>query len=200
MGVENGINIPKTKRGMATMDKISRAAEKLFYENGYYNTSINDITNRAGVGAGTFYIYFESKKSLYEYLLTDYGETIRKHIREAVKGCKTRREMEREGIKAWLLYIREHKYVFNIIWESLYIDKRLFDAYYESFSKHYERNIIQAQKDGKVAKVDPEVMSYALMGISNFIGIHWAVYKNDADLDYIAEEAVKILDGIFVNA
>ena len=37
---------PKTKRGIATRSKIMKAAERLFGEKGYYDTSINDIATR----------------------------------------------------------------------------------------------------------------------------------------------------------
>ena len=50
------------------MDKkeaILQAAKALFSEKGYKGTSISDITERAGIAAGTFYLYFESKIQLF---------------------------------------------------------------------------------------------------------------------------------------
>lgn len=189
---------PKTSRGMETMQKICKAAEQLFCEKGYYEVSINDITRIASVGSGTFYVYFESKLALYQHLLKQYGHQIRKHISIAISECKTRREMEREGLKAWLDFVVKNRHVFFIIWESLYIDRELFDDYYESFSGAYTNHIKKAQKNGEIRKdVDPDILSYALMGISNFIGLHWFVFKDNHDTDYIADEAMKIIDGIF---
>jgi AcrR family transcriptional regulator len=48
----------KTKRS------ILEAAISLFNENGYDNTSIEQISKNAGVGKGTIYSYFDSKKSI----------------------------------------------------------------------------------------------------------------------------------------
>ena len=92
------VNQPKTVRGQETLNRICQAAEQVFYEKGYYETSINDITNLAKVSAGTFYIYFESKLMLYKYLLSQYGHRIRKHISLAVANCTTRRSAERERV------------------------------------------------------------------------------------------------------
>lgn len=191
------VNSPKTARGQETLQRICRAAEEIFYEKGYHASAINDITHRAGISAGTFYIYFDSKLSIYKYLLTDYGQTIRRHIRTAIAHCTTRREAEREGLRAWLYFVSEHKHVFNIAWESLFIDKKLFDDYYASFSAAYVQQLKKAQADGEVCEIDPEVLSFALMGIANFIGLHWVIFSDAQNFDYVVDEVMKILDGIF---
>lgn len=193
------VNMPKTKRGQETLGRICTAAEELFCEKGYHGTSITDITREAGVGAGTFYIYFESKLQLYEYLLTEYGHIIRKHISMAIAHCTNRREAEREGLRAWLEFIVEHKYVFNITWESMFIDKRLFDNYFATFSKSYVQQLKAAQLAGEVRDIDPEIMSFALMGISNFVGLHWVVFQEERKFDYVLDEVMKMLDGMFLK-
>lgn len=190
-------NAPKTARGRETLNRICQAAEEIFNEKGYYETSITDITKQARVSAGTFYIYFESKLALYKYLLSQYGHRIRKHISMAIAGCSTRREAEREGLRAWLGFVAEHKYVFNITWESLFIDKNLFDEYYSNFSAAYVSRLQDAREKGELKDIDPEILSFALMGISNFIGLHWAVFKEEKDMDRVVTETMKIIDGIF---
>ena len=45
------INRPKTKKGRETLNRIVSAAAQEFYEKGYHNASINDITRRAGVAS-----------------------------------------------------------------------------------------------------------------------------------------------------
>lgn len=191
------INPPKTKRGRETFERICTAAEELFGENGYYETSITDITNRANVGAGTFYIYFESKIKLYEYLLRQYGHLIRKHISIAIKACTSRRQAEREGLRAWLEFVVDHKYVFSITWESMFIDRRLFDEYYTRFSQSYVRQLEEAQLKGEVRSIDPEIMSFALMGISNFIALHWVVFKEEKNFDYVIDQIMVFIEGMF---
>src|SRR5689334_12706281 len=51
----------------ATGDKreaITTAALELFVERGFFGTAVPEIAERAGVGAGTIYRYFESKEAL----------------------------------------------------------------------------------------------------------------------------------------
>ncbi|MBR0094894.1 MAG: TetR/AcrR family transcriptional regulator [Synergistaceae bacterium] len=47
-----------------TRAKILAAAIHLIAKNGVNGTSIRDITSRAGVAAGTFYLYFDSKEDV----------------------------------------------------------------------------------------------------------------------------------------
>ena len=49
-------------RGVKTRQKLLDAAEQVFGELGYHEASIVKITEAAGVGQGTFYLYFASKK------------------------------------------------------------------------------------------------------------------------------------------
>ena len=187
---------PQTPKGMETLNNLLSAAAQLIYEKGYYGANIADITKLAGVATGTFYVYFSSKLSLYRYLLLQFGHQIRKELSQKTAGCQTRREVEREGLKAWLEYVRSHPYVYNIIWESLYVDRSLFEEYYETFSRAYASALKQAQDDGEVRQIDLNVLSYTLMGISNFIGLKYCLMgDNSEDLDRVVDEVMLILDG-----
>lgn len=199
--MEEIVNVPKTKRGEATLEKICNAAETLFYEKGYHNTSIVDITNLSGIALGTFYIYFKDKYLLYKYLLLRYSHQIRKEISTALKGLKNRKEMERVGLKTFLNFIRENKHAYNIIWESLYIDKNLFMDYYESFAERYSKGIIDSQRAGEVPDYDPIVISYFLMGVSNFIGLKYVMFdEQNLNYDHVVDQVVAILEkGMFTK-
>lgn len=192
------VNQPKTKRGQATLDRLCAAAEQLFFKKGYHGTSINDITYKAKVAPGTFYIYFSDKLSLYKYLLISYSHQIRMNIAKDVKDCKDRKEIERIGLKSFLVFIKENKHVYNIIWESLYIDKKLFIEYYTDFAANYVKHITDAQSNGEMKNHDPEVVAYILMGVSNFIGLNWIMFKESSEFDTVVDKVIKALDeGLF---
>lgn len=55
-----------TRRKERTRRLLLRVALELFFEKGIYVTTIEDITERADVGKGTFYKYFKSKDALLE--------------------------------------------------------------------------------------------------------------------------------------
>ena len=61
VNVSNGI---KGSKGANTKEFLIQVASKLFLENGYSNTGINDILTEAKISKGSFYFYFSSKKQL----------------------------------------------------------------------------------------------------------------------------------------
>ncbi len=52
------------KTGRNTKQKIVSAAWKLFYEQGYDDTTVDDIVYESGTSKGSFYHYFEGKDAL----------------------------------------------------------------------------------------------------------------------------------------
>ncbi|MFZ0738682.1 MAG: TetR family transcriptional regulator [Candidatus Acidiferrales bacterium] len=79
----------------AVRQRLFDAALHLFAERGFTKTTVEDITDAADVGKGTFFNYFPSK----EQLLTSFGETriakIRAALAEAVEGREAIREVVR---------------------------------------------------------------------------------------------------------
>lgn len=80
------------------------AAELLFSEKGFRNTTMQEIAERAGISKGGVYLYFKSKEELYLSVclsaLTGYGDRLTKAFNEA-RGLEGR-------IKAVFLAYVEH--------------------------------------------------------------------------------------------
>lgn len=193
-------NEPKTKRGYATLEKICVSAESLFSEKGYYNTSINDITQNANIAPGTFYIYFNDKKSVFQYLIYDLSKELRREIKNDTINCKTRYEEEFQGMKSFFRFVQSHIGLYKIIWEAQFVDFNIFKDYYESFAERYIANIKAAQESGEMRYMDPEALAYCLMGISNFIGLKWLIFEDKDVPDEIIAQIMEFINiGIFTQ-
>lgn len=62
------------KNGKNTKGRIVSAAWKLFYDQGYENTTVEDIIAASGTSKGSFYHYFEGKDALLETLSLIFDE------------------------------------------------------------------------------------------------------------------------------
>lgn len=192
---------PKTKVGEKTFHKIIKTGKKLFANNGFHSTSINDIISKAKVAAGTFYIYFDNKLALYLYLLNQYRESIRKSINASIQGLVKREDIERAGMRAFIETVNKDPLAYKVVWESLFVDPDIFKDYYQSFSQAYVSHLKEFVENGEVRDdIDLETVSYILMGISNFVGMQ-ILFKKDAsrfDIDFVVNEAMKLLrNGLF---
>jgi len=61
----------QARRRRQTRTRLVRAAAALFARQGVDNTRINEITDEADVGFGSFYNHFKSKEEIVEAVLTD---------------------------------------------------------------------------------------------------------------------------------
>ena len=50
-------------------ERVLRAAMQVFAQKGYHATSVGDIIKQAEIARGTFYLYFENKRQIFEAIL-----------------------------------------------------------------------------------------------------------------------------------
>jgi TetR/AcrR family transcriptional repressor of nem operon len=55
----------KNLKRMATMQRMQSTGLELFYQQGYYNTSIDDILKKLSLSKGAFYYHFQSKEDFF---------------------------------------------------------------------------------------------------------------------------------------
>ncbi|KAB2930699.1 MAG: TetR/AcrR family transcriptional regulator [Leptonema illini] len=96
---------------------ILDAARSTFFEKGYQNTTIKEITDRAGLSIGTFYLYFEDKVDVYKCVLLEGIVLLENHLRQAVSesGVDSSTEKLRIVARAYLEFYRQNPEYFDII-------------------------------------------------------------------------------------
>ena len=75
------------KNSRNTKGKIVSAAWKLFYQQGYDETTVEEIVDASGTSRGSFYHYFEGKDALLSslsYLFDDKYEELEKSMDPAL--------------------------------------------------------------------------------------------------------------------
>ncbi|GHP00020.1 TetR family transcriptional regulator [Reticulibacter mediterranei] len=171
--------VPATARGEATRRKILDAAEEVFGEFGYYEASISEITRRAGVAQGTYYIYFHSKREIFAGLVEDIGERLRADLRTAIADATNRVEIEKRGFHAFFQFVARHRRIYHIVQEAERVAPEAFYAYYHKISQGYIRGLKEAMDEGDIRMLDPEAIAYTLMGIGHFVALRWLIWPQD---------------------
>jgi AcrR family transcriptional regulator len=75
----------RARRSASIRERLFRSALQLFAEHGYQKTKVEDITEAADVGKGTFFNYFPTK----EHVLATYGEERVAAMERAVEEAKS---------------------------------------------------------------------------------------------------------------
>lgn len=175
--------MPVTMRGEITRRKILDAAEEVFGEMGYYEASISEITRRAGVAQGTYYIYFHSKREIFAELVEDIGERLRAAMRTGIADAVSRIEIERRGFKAFFEFVASHRRIYSIVQEAERVAPEAFYAYYHKISQGYIRGLKEAMGEGSIRNLDPEAIAYTLMGIGHFIALRWLIWPQESETE-----------------
>jgi len=184
---------PKTDRGRRTLRRLLDAAGEEFGARGFHETAINHITQRAGVGLGTFYVYFNSKQEVFTSLVADMGARTRHALTESTKDAPNRLEAERLGIRAYLDFVRAHKALYRVVMEAQFVAPEAYRDYYRVFSEAYRQQVRQAVARGEISQGDDEVRVWALMGASTFLGLKFAVWDDSKDIGAVSEAAADLM-------
>ncbi len=71
-----------TEKRKLTQKAIQKAAQQVFFEKGYVNSTISEIAKLAGVAKGSIYLHFQTKDDLYLSLMLPMLQEIRKSLTE----------------------------------------------------------------------------------------------------------------------
>lgn len=184
---------PATARGEATRQKILRAAEQEFGREGFFRASISDITRRAGIAQGTFYIYFDTKEDVLRELVRHMGRELRHTLTRAIEPGVSRLVAERQGLAAFMRFVAEHDNLYRVVQQAQFVDVEAYKAYYYDFARGYTRALEQSADNGEIRAGKVEVWAWILMGLSHFLGLRYELWDSnglgetelDAAMDFI---------------
>jgi len=99
--IETGGGLPegadrRSRRSAETRERLFLAAMGLFAEKGFAETTVEDITNAADVGKGTFFNYFPSK----EHLLIAFSDMQLGKMERFVESARNSKEPMREFFRS----------------------------------------------------------------------------------------------------
>jgi AcrR family transcriptional regulator len=178
MAVRPGTRTPargRTAKGEQTRQALLRAAARLFADNGYHNTSVPDIVRAAGVGHGTFYEYFRSRRAILVDLTRQAADSERR-----VPRLKSRKLAER--IRAEIFwYLSDH--VEHLELAKVWHEAATFDAEIaETRRRERARRMARVRKGleaaGTRSDIDPAIAAAALTAMLEEFAHRWFV---DAD-------------------
>jgi len=173
-------DLPVTERGRATRRAILEAAESTVAEFGYERASVAEITRRAGIAQGTFYVHFPDKKAAFLELVRHVNHEVRETGAVATEGLTDRAAMERAGFEAFFKRVLEEPSVYQIIRQSEFVDTDVHRSHYRTLAEPYAAGLRTAMESGQIADdIDPELLAYILMGIAEFMGMKMVLWENE---------------------
>lgn len=152
-------------------EAIMTAALELFVERGFYGTAVPEIADRAGVGAGTIYRYFESKEALVNEIYREQKLQFGRIATDQFPATAPTREQFRVLWTRMASFAVEHPSSFVFL--ELHHHARYLDdqsrAVEQRMNALFSHVVIAAQARGELKPGDPRVLMGLVMGA--FIGV-----------------------------
>ena len=182
-------------------------ARRIFADKGYHATSIDDIIEAADIARGTFYLYFESKRAIFDELLDELFVTLASTVRRIEVGPDAPPPVEQmvatvDRVLDTMLENREMAHI--LLREAVGIDDE-FDLKLEQFYGRIEALVASAVRNGQqmglVRACDATMVARCVLGSAKEL-VHWGFVKQDPqelDLRHLGRELIEFtLKGLFV--
>ncbi len=149
---------------------ILKIGEKIISEKGYSKTTIEEITKKAKIGKGTFYIYFKDKRDLFFSIIKEGLENLMEKIKKEVEKIDDFFERLKKGVEIYLSYHEKNYALFKILLqEKPFIKRKNFEIFWKDFFNKWEvfmkEGFEKQIKEGKIKDVEIDDIIYSLIGI-----------------------------------
>lgn len=183
-------------------EEILKAAIIIFSQKGYHDTSITDIIEKAGIARGTFYLYFDNKRQIFdsilENLMIELDHSIKKI--EIGPGCINPLDQLKANLKRVLTLLIENPELTKILLRhatglDIESDHRITE-FYRNIAAIIEEALREGIKMGFVRECNSRLVSYCILGSIKEVVERITLDDQDTpDIDSIVNEL--ILFGLF---
>lgn len=154
----------------ARREQVVRHAKRIFARKGYHRTNVADIIARAGIARGTFYLYFQNKRDLFEELLEQVVGELRLRIQRIRVGPDQPDPVQqlRNNLRRVLTFVLTERDLTDILLNHSTgfdrdLDARIRD-FYEKIADQIQRSLDLGIEMNLVRECDTRVAAYCILG------------------------------------
>jgi TetR/AcrR family fatty acid metabolism transcriptional regulator len=177
---------------------IIEAAIEVFSRNGFQNSTISEIAQRAGVAEGTIYQYFKSKEDLFFSIPIDKTKQFYKELELHLQGIHGAMNKVRKFVWYYLYHLQENPEYARALMLEMRVNRnfantRAFGAYRPLTQKILEI-IEEGQEEGVIRKdINIYMIRHLILGLLEHILTRWLLKGEKGDLLAQYNEAVELL-------
>ena len=190
--------LPKSQKAQRTRQKILEAARAVFAERGFAKATAEEISTKAGVGYGTFYLYFADKRQALHTILSEVDDKL--YQTGQIEPGKSSVGLGalapiKTTISGFFDSFKAYADVLKICHELSATDpdfKAQHDKVRARLVNRIKEHIIKGQEHGNTRAVDPEITSTALAGLIETIAIEWFFNNRPWEKDKVVNTIAKL--------
>ena len=180
-------------------EQIYKAALKVFSKDGYYKADMDLIAQKAKIGKGTVYRYFESKKNLFISLVEWGLNQLKDEILTSIEGIDDVIERINTALEVYFNFYKNHKGFYRIlIYEKYNFMDEIARKFKEKYFAHLHiiENVFQTGIEKGIFKnIDTRSTAIALIGMTDALLFKWLFENKSSCFD----DELAALKEIFFN-
>lgn len=178
--------------------RLVDAAREVFADKGYHVATVSDITRRAGLAKGTFYLYFDEKKEIYYELVRTFLQHVKDIGASVNREVKTPQEFyarcEQAAAELLRVFI-EHHGLARLAYRESGLDSELehtLRGFYRDLAHVEADNIRRGIELGLFREVDPLVTAYAHIGMVERVALGLLSEPNPPAATHVVRELLSV--------
>lgn len=181
-------------------DSILAAAKKIFAEKGYHDASIDAIIQAADIARGTFYLYYSSKRAIFDAILNLTLEQVQRNI-ESISlevGAPSPIDQVKANVSRVFRLLIDDRDIADILFvRAIGIDADAMDTldnFYRRIADLLGRALQQGMTIGLLNRCDPEVAAYSIIGSVKevFLRVVLTGQPSVEKLDSVIDEIIRL--------
>lgn len=197
---------PKSAKAQRTRQKILEAARAVFAECGFAKATAEEISTKAGVGYGTFYLYFADKRQALHTILAEVDDKLYQlgQPEGVEKPCLGLGALApiKATISGFFDSFKTYADVLKICHELSATDpdfKNQHDKVRARLVDRIKEHILKGIEFGNTRNLDPEITSIAIAGMVETIAVEWFFNNREWDREKVINTVAKLYYGAVVK-
>jgi len=189
----------RADRRERTARDLIEAAQRVLAAKGYHGAKIADIAREAGVGVGTFYLYYPTKEAVFLELVEEGVSQLKVQMDDASVSVSGPAEVSRLRMQVFFRFAAERRNLFRIVFGH---DASFHDVVrqaQEMFVSDIVENLRGGMESGIFRKANAEIWAQAIVGMC-IHAVTWWVEHDEATVADVADEITQLAQhGIMAN-
>ena len=171
------------------------AASELFYQNGYAQTSMEDIAAALSVTKPALYYHFESKEAILLGCVQDAYEQFKSLCNTNVDGQASGQDQLRAYLKSYLIATARNFGISLVLRDPQVMSedgRRVYFKYRRTVNRELMQIVTLGISDGTLTSRDPVLTCYAIFGMFNRVA-EWSPSKPEITPEEIYDHFISII-------
>jgi AcrR family transcriptional regulator len=181
---------------MEKRSSILEAAVSIFSREGYPNARMQEIATKAGIGKGTIYQYFKSKKHLFQQIIKEGIDLYAISLKNEIKGYAGLEEILKKIVRFSFSFMEKHGDVLRMIASHrILVEESMMKWIYDRKNKviNLLSKIIDENTEKNAQNIqDTNLAAYCFFGMMISVIQEKVFHNREFDVEEVSDRLVKI--------